>query len=79
MFVFSICCSCFSRYGSICAVQYVAFDTTLLFCATQNVSHCSHVAWAGETAAPRVNVQCAITYARWVHGSDVTDNQNLQF
>jgi hypothetical protein len=56
----------------------VAFDTTVLFHATQNASQCSHVAWAGKILVPRVNVQCAITCARWVHGSDVTDNQNLQ-
>jgi hypothetical protein len=36
------------------------------------------VAWAGKILVTRVNVQRAIAYARWVHGSDVTDNQNLQ-
>jgi len=74
MFVFSIYCSRFSRRGSICAVQYPAFDTTLLFCATQSASQCSHVAWAGKILVLRVNVQCAML----VHGSEVTHNQNLQ-
>jgi hypothetical protein len=36
--------------------------------------------WRGQEKilVTRVNVQRAGAHARWVHGSDVTDNQNLQ-